>query len=276
MCSKQFGFDFNEMNQHDKIAWLFTIVNKKLADTLDSYSMTNEQIVYIQLAFMMLNVKLLADFALDENSSVSKTMATKEIDTITTTSNIPVSTSETSLGSSLRVEFINNLITHIHVTIKNESFNFLDRIMSQSKFLMIGKGKSTKHNDNITSFDSSFKFYFIYINSSHYVLATKYIDNNKVLKISYLLNGVVDNVITDTLLSDNIVSRVNGNTEYLIENNNVIHSKQSLMIRPISKPNITLISREDFNIGVIDLETFKDTDDITKVYAAGFRTNLAK
>ena len=226
----------------------------------------DDDIVYIQLSFRKLDVKLLTDFKLDKSSIVNDKMTSKEVDLITSTSNVPVS----SLGTPLKLDFVDNLITFIYVTINNETFNLLDNIKTQAKFL------PSKHMDNISSFDSSFKFYLLYINTKYYVLALKFIDNNKVIKISYFLNGVADKFVTDTLLSDNTVSRLHGNIELLIDNSNVVYSKQALTIRLINKPKVTHIPGEDSNIGVIDLETFKDTDDKVKVYAVGFKTNLAK
>ena len=111
----------------------------------------------------------------------------------------------------------------------------MDRIKFQSKLLPNG------HKDKITNFDSSFKFPLTYINTKHYVLALKFVDSNKVIKISYFLNSVVDIFVTDTLLSGNIVSRAYGNTVFLIENSNVVYSKQALRFRPISKPKITCL-----------------------------------
>jgi DNA polymerase type B, organellar and viral len=67
-----------------------------------------------------------------------------------------------------------------------------------------------------------------------------------------------------------------GNSEFLIDNSEVVYSKQTLNIKVIDKPKVTYTAGENPNIGVIDLETFTDTDDINKVYAAGFRTNLVK
>lgn len=78
------------------------------------------------------------------------------------------------------------------------------------------------------------------------------------------------------MLSENIVSRVHGNNEFFIDNSKVVYSKQAISIRPVDKPKVKFIPGEDSNIGVIDLEIFKDTDDKLKVYAAGFKTNLAK
>lgn len=173
-------------------------------------------------------------------------MTKTEIETISNTSNIPVSTDESSLGTNLKITFVDNLITCIYVTMGNETFNFLDRIKAQSKLLPNG------HKDKITHFDSSFKFYLTYINTKYYVLAIKYVDNNKVIKISYFLNGVVDKSITDTLLSNNTVYRVYGNTEFLIDNSNVVYSKQAIMIRPISKGKLIYMPVDNPNIGVID------------------------
>lgn len=232
--------------------------------------MVNDDIVYIQLSFRKLDVKLLTDFMLDKSSRVNDNMTNKEVYSITSTTNLPVSISESSLGTPLKVDFLDNLITFIYVTINNETFNFLNNIKSQAKFL------PSKHKDNISSFDSSFKFYLLYINAKYYVLAVKFIDNNKVIKISYFLNGVVDKFVTYTLLPDNIVSRMYGNIEFLVDNSNVIYSKHALAIKAIDKPKVTHIPGEDSNIGVIYLETFKYVDDNVKVYAAGFKTNLVK
>ena len=266
MAGSQFGFNYNCQSQ---IEWLFDIIKSRIANTFDVYNMTNDDIVYIQITFRKLDVKLLSDFILDKTLGVTKAMTKTEIDRISDTSNIPVSTDESSLGTVLKVTFVDNIITSIYVTMGNESFNFLDRIKAQSKLLPNG------HKDKITHFDSSFKFYLTYINTKYYVLAIKYVDSNKVIKISYFLNGVLDKSITDTLLSDNTVSRVYGNTEFWIDNSKVVYSKQAIMIRPISKDKVVYMPVDNPNIGVIYLDTFRDIDDKVKVYAAGFKTNLS-
>lgn len=262
MAGSQFGFNYNCPGQ---IVWLFDIVKSRIANTFDVYNMSNDDIVYIQISFRKLDVKLLSDFTLDKTLDVINNMTKTEMETISDTSNMPVSTDESSLGTNLKITFVDNLITCIYVTMGNETFNFLDRIKAQSKLLPNG------HKYKITNFDSSFKFYLIYVNTKYYILAIKYVDNNKVVKISYFLNGVLYKSIIDTLLSDNTVSRVQGNTEFFIENSIVVYSKQAVMIRPISKPKLTFLPRDNPNIGVIDLETFKDSDDTSKVFAVGFK-----
>ena len=265
MAGNQFPHNSTSTNEIDA---LYDVVNKRITNILEVYKLLAQDIVYIQISFRKLDVKLLSDFRLDKSDVVIDNMTKRDIDTISSTSNIPVSTNESSLGTPLKVTFVDNLITSISVTRVGESFNLLDKIKAQSKLL------PNNHKDKITTFDSSFKFYLTNINMKYYVLAIKYVDSNKVIKISYFLNGVVDKSVTDTLLSCNTVSRVHGNTEFLIDNGNVVYSKKDLMLRPVGKPKVTYMPGENPNIGVIDLETFKDIDDKVKVYAAGFMTNL--
>ena len=67
--------------------------------------------------------------------------------------------------------------------------------------------KRAKHVDNITSFDSSFKFYLIR-DVNNYVLAVNHINDKCIEKIRYSLNGVVINHVIDSLFNDNIIRKV--------------------------------------------------------------------
>lgn len=270
MSGHNFPFVYKDNDKdNDKLISLFEIVNKRLCDSFADYKLKHAEIVYVQIGFRKLDVKLLTEFKLDK-ASIKDIVTRKEVESISTTSNVPVSLNEGSLGYPLKVDVSDNLITYIYITIKNETSNFLENIRYQAKFL------SANHKDKIIEFDSSFKFYLLFINTKYYVLAVKYIENNKILKITYFLNGVVDRIITDTLLPDNIVSRVHGNTEFLIENNNAVYSKHFMALKPLPTGKIVHIAGENFNIGVIDLETFKEDDGQIKVYALEFKTNLVK
>ena len=63
MCGKQFGFDFKS---EDQITWLFYIVNNRITGSFEAYNMIPDDIVYIQMSFRKLDVKLLSDFILDK------------------------------------------------------------------------------------------------------------------------------------------------------------------------------------------------------------------
>lgn len=243
MYGNKYGFDYRG---RDEIAELLMICRKRIAKSLEEYTFSKGSIVYVQITFRKLDVKLLTEFGLDKSSN--DIITNRDAETITSTRNIPVSLNESSLDTPLKVDFVDILITYIYVTHNNETFNFLDRIKKQASFV------PKYHKDVITSFDSSYKFHLLYINTDYYVLATKFIDNNKVIKRSYLLNGVLYTYITDTLLPNNIVSRLHGNTEFLLENGNVVYSKQALFIKPIPKLKVMHIAGEDSNIDVIDLK----------------------
>lgn len=153
MCGNQFGFNFIDDYE---VRLLFNNVNDRINNTYEVYNMKDEEIVYIQIAFRKVDVKILNDFALDVNSLASKKLSSKEKDTITSTYALPVSTNEKSLGEPLNVYIVDGLVTCIYVTHEKKSFNFLNRINNQADLL------HSRHKDNITEFDSSYKFHYIY------------------------------------------------------------------------------------------------------------------
>lgn len=197
-------------------------------------------------------------------------MSDTDYNTIISNKNILVSTNESSLGSPLKVELNNDNIVFIYLTLGNETINFLDKIKQNAKFLR------PKHRDNIILFDKLYKFYLLSDSRSSYVLAVKWLDEFNIDKIRYSLNGVVMNHVTNTLLDNGIVSRKSGNLEIFIKNNNVINSKQNMKLIPIDKPSIKYSIISNPNIGVIDCEMYDANDNIKKVYALGFKTNLDK
>ena len=120
MSGNQFGFNYNNQFQ---VGWLFDIVKSRIASTFDVYNLTNDDIVYIQVSFIKLDVKLLAGLTLDRNTIVKNSITDREVDTIITTTNIPISTDQSSLSTPLKITFVDNTITSIYVTINNETFN---------------------------------------------------------------------------------------------------------------------------------------------------------
>jgi hypothetical protein len=133
--------------------------------------------------------------------------------------------------------------------------------------------KRAKHVDNITSFDSSFKFYLIR-DVNNYVLAVNHINDKCIEKIRYSLNGVVINHVIDSLFNDNIIRKVGEKEIYLDYSNKVLFTKKKIKFKSIIKPLIKSSPVENPNIWVIDIETFLAKDGIQKVYAIGFKTNL--
>jgi hypothetical protein len=257
MLGNQFGFCLNSINDIDD---LLSIIQSRLDDSFEEYNLTNASISYLQISFRQLNKKLSSDLLLDKLPYLTKSdiLETKR------DLNIPVST---NLGNSLDVVVKDGFIIDIPITINNKKINFIDCIKEKSKVLKI------HHKDNITSFDSSFKFYLLK-DSSDYVLAIKSITNISIQKIRFSLNGVVVNHIIDNI-SDDIIHRNVNNKVITIKDDKVILTNQNINFKPIYKPKSVKSSFiSNPNIGVIDAETYKGNDNITKIYAIGFRTNL--
>ena len=180
--------------------------------------------------------------------------------------NIPVSMNED--GKLLPTITSNGFgfITHINLNINGILVNFLDIIKNNAKILR------KNHPDNRIHFDKDFKFYLLKYRHD-YVLAIKILGKDSIEKIRYSLSGVIINRITDNV-TNNLIHRVSGNQEVIIDGDKVISIKQDIKLKPIKKPNVKSLFVENNNIGVIDIETYKTYDNTFKIYALGFKTNL--
>ena len=98
------------------------------------------------------------------------------------------------MGEPLPVYVLNGIITNIKLTIRNK-VNFLDIIKSKAKLL------KASHIDNITFFDTNYKFYLLK-NKFDYILAVKVTANNSIEKIRYSTNGAIIKHVTDNLIND--------------------------------------------------------------------------
>lgn len=63
MCSNQFGFDFKSDTD---ISILLDTINAKLNQTFEDYDLIDEDIIWVQLTFKQLDVKLIYEFILDK------------------------------------------------------------------------------------------------------------------------------------------------------------------------------------------------------------------
>lgn len=93
--------------------------------------------------------------------------------------NIPIFINKDSIGKPLTVEQDNGLITNIILTYNKVQLNFLEIIRKKAKFL------SLKHNDNITNFNTDYKFSLLNDKSGHFVLVVRIINDFSIEKIRY-------------------------------------------------------------------------------------------
>lgn len=184
MTGNQFGFNYSTKLE---LPSLFNDIKVRLEDYFGHYNLTDEDIVYIQVSFRLLDKMLYSGLFLDSEESNSPTSRS----TLNMIS-MPTSTNEVDLGKPLPVITDNNKIKEVTVSIKGVICNFMVNILEKAKLIR------NKHEDNITEFDSSCKFYYIK-SSIDYILVIKELGCNKVEKLKYSLSGILISKIIDTI-----------------------------------------------------------------------------
>lgn len=120
----------------------------------------------------------------------------------------------------------------------------------------------------------NFSFYYIKSNID-YILIIKPLNNYEIIKYIYSLSGVLINV-TDLYKGDLIFIK-SGNKQLEIKNYNIIKTTEIIRFKNIPK---YIIKDQNYisniNIGVIYIETYLNDNDVNKIYALGFKTNLYK
>jgi hypothetical protein len=214
MVGNQFGFNFSSENSYEVLFYDITI---RLEEYFAHYNLVNEDIVYVEVSFRLLDKMIYSDLFIDKDKLVNMTPTEKK-DTLDLVV-IPTATTEDGLGKCLPVVLdSNNKIKEVNIVIKDVKYNFLDIIVEKTKYI------KNSHRDAITSFDKDYKFYYIKSNID-YILVVKEIDQNKVEKLKYSTSGVLVSRIIDTFYGNTLIRSKGLETMYL-ENNNIIKTKK--------------------------------------------------
>ena len=263
MVGNQFGFKY--ASEKD-LEVLFNDIRARLEEYFSYYNLVDEDIIYIQVSFRLLDRMIYSDIAIDkevlENVSVPEKKETLDL------VSIPTTTEEDSLGHPLPIVLDNNNnIKQVDVTIKGVKSNFIDIILEKTKYIR------SKHVDVITQFDNKYKFYYIKSNID-YILVIKELGLNSIEKLKYSTSGVLLSKITDNL-DGNILIRSKGSETMYIENDSVIKTTNLISFTPIEKYKVKDISwLPNTNIGSIDIETYLNNNNVHEIYALGFITKL--
>ena len=261
MAGNQFGFIYSCSKDVNELQ---IIIHERLEVLLDEYNIYFKDIRYVMISFRQKDQKLLSEFSLDKKYHHDAGDFKLTQNKLT----IPVSVNEESLGKALPVITSNCFITHINVTISGHKINFLDVIRRKAKVLILSD------KDNITIFNDNFKFYLLKDNTD-FVLAINKINDKFIDKIRYTLNGVLISHVNDSI-NNNVIIRTSGETRLTINKNNnkILFSEQNIKLKAIESPKPKRLFVLNSNRGVIDIETYKTIDNITRVYALGFKKNL--
>jgi len=176
---------------------------------------------------------------------------------------LPLSTNEIYYGKRLTfdVDSTTQFVSSLYV-------NEID-------FIQVLKQKYTERDTPFIEFESNTRFYLYTINELQYIITIKDLEKGKTIKDVYNLSGfkIVGNVI-DTKISERRFTREIKNISIEFEEDHVIRKDIQIKLPCMKQKYSKYTNMPDSNIGTFDMETFRDTDSNSQVYALGF-SNLS-
>lgn len=264
MAGNQHGFIYHS---ESCIEGLYNAVLLRLVQCLDQYNLSDANVLYVQISFLLLDKMSFSDLVISKDKLVNVSSREKR-DSVNLIS-LPTSVDEEYLGKPLpTVLGADGLVKKVHLTVNKVIVNLMDLIIEKTTFIRKG------HKDIITEFDHTWNFYYIK-STTDFILATNTLEGNIVDMLKYSTSGVLILKISDRL-DGNTLIRSKGSDKMYIENKQVIKTSKSIVFNGMDKYKFNKVSlMSNPNIGVIDLETYLSQSGSIKVYALGFITNLS-
>ena len=258
MAGSQMLIEFNDFKSYSTLR---TSIIDRIYTLLERYENSVSNINHVILTFIPVDFTYINKFKvkISHNHELNKFI---ESDFKTKTM-LPVYINTDFIGKELNTVIENDIIVDV----------ILEGIYSVEQYKL---SRQFKIDKKLQKFDANFKFHLIKLNNITYLLAIKHITNTCIRKLRMNLSGNIMEDITDFVLENGNVKRVIGNNVIIINNDKIINSYRNINLTPIrlTKTNAISYSSENPNIGVIDFETFNYDASTSKVYAAGFKTNL--
>lgn len=252
---------FNYFKQFHKI------VLDRLEYAISLYDIKDQDVVGMQL--MIYKVDYTNIVVKKQMFSPKSLGPHKELINISKVSNalnraIPLTMEMDKFGTLLQKNVINGKVDSI--ILKDGSIiNFTERI---NNYLDI--------NHKIDKFSSNVDFYQYTLNDIDNIIIIESLGKQKIIDI-YSLDGVKKHHLLDTFISDNSFTRKISNVTVYINNTGIYNKDIAINFDPvypnkISGPQSKLI-HPDWRVGTLDIETYKDNDNVSRPYAAGFCVN---
>ena len=263
MLNEQFGVPYYKSVDVDSIfKKRFETLDDRLNYYLGYYNAIDINLIQIMYvmnnSFPKLRIKNINKIDLDKNIINIKQTKQNFSDSF-----LPLTTNEIHYGTKLSFESDSN--TNLVSTLEVCGIDIISKIRDEYKI----------KDKNFTSFPTDTRFYHYEKKDKNYLIAVKDIDNNKTTKVVYNLHGSLILTVTDEILDNECFNRVINSAKFYFEKDEV--KGKSLPVKlPLIKPKPTKYKgMANPNIGSFDIETFKDYDSNSKVYALGF-TNTEK
>jgi len=263
MLDNQFGIYYTKSTDFDDL------LNKRfetLMDRLVFYMSKYEalQINLIQVMYILnnsfeeLRLKNINKVTLDKNI-----INIKQVKLNFSNNLLPLSVNEIYYGKllSFDVDKSGLYVSSIHGT--GTGTSFIEKILE----VYISQNKSFKE------FSVNTRFYHYIIKNKEYIITVKNINDNKSIKDVYNMYGlkVLSNVIDEKVGKDSFIRNING-MKLHFENGKVKCKELPIKLPILKIKHSKYKGMANPNIGTFDIETYKDMDSKSKVYALGFTT----
>lgn len=263
MLNEQFGITYSKSVDVDSIL-------KKRFDTLDdrlnyylgyynAIDINLIQIMYvINNSFPKLRLKNINNIPLDKNIVNIKQTKLNFSDSF-----LPLTTNEIFYGTKLsfKSDENSNSVSSVEVC----GIDIISKIREEYSF----------KDKNFTSFPTNARFYHYEKSKKDYLIVVQDIDNNKTIKDIYNLHGCRILTVKDEILDTDCFNREINNAKFYFEKGEVKRKALPVKLPLIKSKPSKYKGMANPNIGSFDVETFKDYDSNSKVYALGF-TNSEK
>ena len=263
MAGNQFGWCYLS---DESLEELQKDIKAILLPYLDKYKLSHDDIDFVQVSFRPLDRMVYSELLI--NKDVLDHLPIKEVKTTMNYISIPTTIEAIDLGKPLPIVYdSSDSIKQVLVNIKGIECNFLDLIRTKAKYIR------KNHRDSITQFDKDCVFYYIKSDIDYILVIKKFV--NRVEKFKYSTTGILITRVVDRWDGD-VLIRSEGSYRTYIKDSNVVYSSNSIALRPL---DIKFVVNKDSwlpdtNIGAIDVETYRNNNNVNEIYAIGFKTKL--
>jgi hypothetical protein len=243
------------------------IIENRLNESMDIYNYSNILIQGIQIIVYRVDytdiIKRKTKFSsnlLGEHKDLVNVSKTSEV----LNKMIPLTMDINKFGIALNTIIENNVVNSITL-VDGSNINFIERINKYSDI------KKICLNSNVKFFQSKVN------NKDILITVESYYEDNKLKNDInvYNLNGMKISNMVDKEISSNSFTRVIGNVKVYINKTGIYNKEIIIDFKPIYPNKIKgfqskLFSVDDYRVGTMDLETYKEDEMISKTYAIGF------
>ena len=255
MSGDQIGLVIN--NRHDVSYYenLYQVIKTRIDLTTDNYNLSYN-LDGLELMYTVINplpelyLKNISNLELPKNLTNVKETKNKFNNKL-----LPLTTDVRYYGKPLSGDIKSNYINKI-----NQNFSLLNN----------------KNNTLITFNEDLF---LNQIKTENLIISSQKISDNVFIRqVFNESTGILLVKAIDTIYNSNLFERNINNVTLTIENNKIIKVKICNNLKTISNnsfiKNVKAVSERNKQFGTFDLETFIDSDGLSKVYALGFTTNM--